>query len=118
MKKQAKLHPKRVILEDPTDKLTYNQFLLSVNVLNIKIKEVTANEAKISFYLPNVIAQVIAPFALFKNEQNPCLLNFSMGTQSLIDCIETARLKTVLTSKEFIKVAQLTSVINEMEKKR
>jgi len=117
MKKQAKLYPKRVILEESTAKLTYNQFLLSVNVLSLKIKEVTANEERIGFYLPNVTAQVIALFALFKNEQNPCLLNFSMGTQSLIDCIETAQLQTVLTSKNFIEVAQLTSVIAEMEKK-
>ncbi|GGE52407.1 hypothetical protein GCM10011391_34090 [Pullulanibacillus camelliae] len=117
MRKQAKLHPKRVILEEPTGKLTYNQFLLAVNVLSLKIKEVTVHEERVGFYLPNVIAQVVALFALFKNEQNPCLLNFSMGTQNLMDCIETARLKTVFTSKEFIKVAQLTSVIDEMEKK-
>ena len=45
------------------------------------------------------------------------MLNFSMGTQSLIECIETASLKTVLTSKEFVKVAGLYSVIEEMEKK-
>lgn len=117
MKRQAKLYPKKTIIEDPSGSLTYHQFLLSVNVLSQKIKEVTPNEERVGFYLPNVIGQVVALFALFKNEQNPCLLNFSMGTQNLIDCLETAALKTVFTSREFIKVAQLSSVVDEMEKK-
>lgn len=117
MLKQAKLHPKKVIIEDLEGSLTYEKFLLNVNVLSQKIKEITKNEKRIGIYLPNVIGQVVLLFSMFKNEQDPCLLNYSMGTNSLIDCIETASLQTVLTSRKFIKVADLTSVIEEMEKK-
>jgi acyl-[acyl-carrier-protein]-phospholipid O-acyltransferase / long-chain-fatty-acid--[acyl-carrier-protein] ligase len=117
MKVQAKLHSKKVIIEDPSASLTYSQFLVSVNVLSAKITEVTGKEDRVGLYLPNVIGQVVALFALFKNEQIPCLLNFSMGAQSIVDCLETASLKTVFTSREFIKVAQLSSVVEEMEKK-
>ncbi|MCK2000229.1 AMP-binding protein [[Brevibacterium] frigoritolerans] len=117
MLKQAKLHPKKVIIEDLEGSLTYEKFVLNVNVLSQKIKEITKNEKRIGIYLPNVIGQVVVLFSIFKNEQDPCLLNFSMGTNSLIDCIETASLQTVLTSRKFIEVAELTSVIEEMEKK-
>ncbi|WP_456364044.1 AMP-binding protein [Priestia aryabhattai] len=117
MKKQARLHPKKVIIEDQKGSLTYDRFLITVNVLSQKIKTATKNEDRVGLYLPNVIGQVVALFSLFKNGQVPCMLNFSMGTQSLIECIETASLKTVLTSKEFVKVAGLYSVIEEMEKK-
>ncbi|WEG14810.1 AMP-binding protein [Pullulanibacillus sp. KACC 23026] len=117
MRKQAKRHRNRVILEDLSGSLTYDQFLLSVNVLSRKIKEMTLNEERVGLYLPNIIGQVVTLFALFKNNQNPCLLNFSMGTQNLLDCIETAELQTVLTSREFIKVAKVSPVIDEMEKK-
>lgn len=117
MKKQAKLTPKKVIVEDTKSSLTYDRFLISVNVLSQKIKEATKNEERVGLYLPNVTAQVVVLFSLFKTKQVPCVLNFSMDTPSLIDCIETTSLKTVLTSKEFIEVADLHSVIEEMEKK-
>lgn len=117
MKKQAKLNPNKVIIEDLSTSLTYDKFLISVNVLSQKIKETTKNEKRVGLYLPNIVPQVVALFSMFKNEQDPCILNFSMGTKSLIDCIETASLRTVITSKEFIKVADLHSVIEEMEKK-
>ena len=117
MKKQAKLTPKKVIVEDTKGSLTYDKFLISVNVLSQKIKEATKNEERVGLYLPNVTTQVVALFSLFKNKQVPCVLNFSMDTPSLIDCVETASLKTILTSKEFVEVADLHSVIEEMEKK-
>lgn len=117
MKKQAKLYPKNIIIEDLSGSLTYNKFLITVNVLSQKIKQSTQNEQRVGLFLPNVIGQVVALFAMFKNEQDPCLLNFSMDSKSLLDCIETASLKTVLTSKEFIRAGELTSVIEEMEKK-
>jgi len=116
MRKMAKAHPKKNIIEDLNGPLTYDQFLISVNVLSKSIKVVTNNEPRVGLYLPNVTGTVIALFALFKNEQDPCILNFTMGAQSLLDCLETASLQTVLTSREFIKVANLESVADEMEK--
>ncbi|MGN5650742.1 AMP-binding protein [Bacillus sp. Brlt_9] len=117
MKKQAKLHPKKIIIEDQNNSLTYEKFLITVNVLSKKIKEISLNEDRVGVYLPNVIGNIIVLFSMFKNEQSPCVLNFTMGTQSLLDCIETASLQTVLTSKEFIEAADLGTVVEEMEKK-
>jgi acyl-[acyl-carrier-protein]-phospholipid O-acyltransferase/long-chain-fatty-acid--[acyl-carrier-protein] ligase len=117
MQKQAKTNPKKVIIEDLTTSLTYGKLLLSVNVLSKKLKEELKDETRIGIYLPNVVGQAVVLFSLFKNEQEPCLLNFSMGTSSLIDCIETASLKTVLTSRKFIEMAELGSVVEEMEKR-
>lgn len=115
--KQAKKNPKKIILEDLSGSLTYKELLLNVNVFSQKIKQVTKDEERIGLYLPNVMGQVITLFSLFKNGQVPCVLNFSMGVQSILDCLETTSLKTVITSREFIKVAELSPVIEEMEKK-
>ncbi|WKB36423.1 hypothetical protein QS257_04725 [Terrilactibacillus sp. S3-3] len=68
-----------------------------------KMNEVVKNEKRVGLYLPNVVGHVIVLFSLFKNEQAPCILNFTMGTQNIIDCIETASLETVITSREFVK---------------
>ncbi|RYM00237.1 bifunctional acyl-ACP--phospholipid O-acyltransferase/long-chain-fatty-acid--ACP ligase [Sporolactobacillus sp. THM7-7] len=116
MVKQVKVHPKQVIIEDLTSSFTYKKFLIAVNIMSRKVYEAVKNEDRVGIFLPNVAAQVIVLFSLFKNEQKPCILNFTMGTQNIIDCIETAALKTVITSKEFIKKADLDYVIEEMEK--
>ncbi|MCO7175384.1 AMP-binding protein [Sporolactobacillus kofuensis] len=116
MVKQAKQHPKKVIIEDLTSSFTYNKFLIAVTIMSKKINEVVKNEDRVGIFLPNVVAQVIVLFSLFKNEQKPCILNFTMGPRNIIDCMETASLKTVLTSREFIKKADLGYVIEEMEK--
>ncbi|WP_236620365.1 AMP-binding protein [Sporolactobacillus laevolacticus] len=116
MVRQAKARPKKVIIEDLSNALTYNKFLIAVNIMSRKINEVVKNEDRVGIFLPNVVAQVIVLFSLFKNEQKPCILNFTMGTQNIIDCMETASLKTVLTSKEFIKKADLGYTLEEMEK--
>lgn len=116
MVKQAKLHPKKVIIEDTQNKFTYKKFLIAANIMSKKIREVVDDEKRIGLFLPNVVPQAIVLFALFKNEQQPCLLNFTMGARNIIDCIQTASLKTVMTSREFIKKADLGYVLEEMEK--
>ncbi|WP_353948367.1 AMP-binding protein [Sporolactobacillus sp. Y61] len=117
MVKQAKLHPKKVIIEDLSVALTYKKFLIAVNVMSGKLDQIVKGEKRVGIFLPNVAAQVIVLFALFKNEQQPCLLNFTMGTQNIIDCIETVSpMETVITSREFVKKADLEFVIEEMEK--
>lgn len=116
MVKQAKLHPKKIIIEDLTSSFTYRKFLIAVNIMSKKMNEVVKNEKRVGLYLPNVVGHVIVLFSLFKNEQAPCILNFTMGTQNIIDCIETASLETVITSREFVKKANLSYVVEEMEK--
>lgn len=116
MVKQAKVHPKKIIIEDLNSSFTYKKFLIAVNIMSKKMNEVVKNEKRVGIYLPNVVGQVIVLFSLFKNEQDPCILNFTMGTQNIIDCIETAALETVITSRAFVRKADLGYVIEEMEK--
>ncbi|MCI1858278.1 MAG: AMP-binding protein [Sporolactobacillus sp.] len=116
MARQAKAHPKSIVIEDTNSSYTYRKFLISVDVMSKKLNEVVRYEKRIGLFLPNVVAQVIVLFALFKNEQTPCLLNFTMGTQNIIDCIETASLGTVITSREFVKKANLDFTVEEMGK--
>lgn len=114
--KQAKAHPKKVVIEDTSSSYTYKKFLIAVNIMSKKLEQTIGNDKRVGLYLPNVVGQVILLFGLFKNEQTPCLLNFTMGTTNIIDCIETASLGTVITSREFVKKADLGFVVEEMEK--
>ncbi|SFG17475.1 acyl-[acyl-carrier-protein]-phospholipid O-acyltransferase / long-chain-fatty-acid--[acyl-carrier-protein] ligase [Sporolactobacillus nakayamae] len=114
--KQAKAHPKKVVIEDTSSSYTYSKFLIAVTIMSKKLEQTIGNDKRVGLYLPNVVGQVIVLFGLFKNEQTPCLLNFTMGTTNIIDCIETASLGTVITSREFVKKADLGFVVEEMEK--
>ncbi|MFC7392767.1 AMP-binding protein [Scopulibacillus cellulosilyticus] len=116
IEKQSKLNPNKIIIEDQGGSLSYSQFLFLVDALSKKINEFISHEERVGLFLPNVIGQVTALFALFKNGQTPCLLNFSMGTQNIIDCMETTALQTVITSREFVEKAQLSLVVEEMQK--
>ncbi|MFT8872624.1 MAG: AMP-binding protein [Sporolactobacillus sp.] len=116
MVKEAKLHPKKIVVEDPTAAYTYRKFLIAANIMSKKLKETVKNEERIGIYLPNIVAHSIVLFALFKNEQQPCILNFTMGVQNIVDCMETASLGTVISSRQFIKQADLGYVLEEMEK--
>lgn len=116
MVKQAKLYPDKVIIEDTTSSFTYKRFLIAATIMSKKLRQVVDSESRVGLFLPNVVAQVIVLFGLFKNEQQPCLLNFTMGLRNILDCVETASLKTVITSRQFIKKADLGFVIEEMEK--
>ncbi|GAY76899.1 hypothetical protein NBRC111894_2453 [Sporolactobacillus inulinus] len=66
MVKQAKLHPKKVIIEDTQNKFTYKKFLIAANIMSKKIREVVDDEKRIGLFLPNVVPQAIVLFALFK----------------------------------------------------
>jgi acyl-[acyl-carrier-protein]-phospholipid O-acyltransferase/long-chain-fatty-acid--[acyl-carrier-protein] ligase len=116
MVKQAKAHPKKIIIEDTGSSYTFRKFLIAVNIMSKKLEQALGHEKRIGLFLPNVVSQVIVLFGLFKNEQTPCLLNFTMGAQNIVDCIETASLGTVITSRQFIEKANLGFALGEMEK--
>ncbi|MDR3540368.1 MAG: AMP-binding protein [Desulfosporosinus sp.] len=93
----------RLIIEDITQKVSYKKLLLSSYALSAKFKDKTG----VGVLLPNSVAHVATLFALFKNGITPSILNFSIGQQNLLDCCETAEIKEILTSREFINKAKL-----------
>lgn len=112
----AKLFDRQqIIIKDPTNALTYKKLLLTIQVLSSKL-ETELNEKRVGVYLPSSVGTVVALFSLFKIGITPAILNFTMGEQTLLDCCETAELKTILSSKEFIEKANLHEVIEVFQK--
>jgi acyl-[acyl-carrier-protein]-phospholipid O-acyltransferase/long-chain-fatty-acid--[acyl-carrier-protein] ligase len=104
------------IIEDRDGTTKYKKILIGSYLLGSRFKKLIKDNNNVGLYLPNSTAHVITIFSLFKIGKTPAILNFSMGAQTLIDCINTAEIKTVVTSREFIEKGRLENVIKEMEK--
>ena len=98
-------------------KMDYKTLLISSYVFADKLSKIIKNENRMGIILPNSVVHTITLFALFKIGKTPAILNFSLGIQTILECIDTVELKSIITSKTFIKKANLESLISEIEKK-
>ena len=98
------------IAEDISRKpLTYNGLTKRAYVLGEAYKT-AFKEEYVGLMLPNGLANVISFFALQAVDKVPVMLNFSQGIQQIVSCINTVKVKTVVTSKLFIRLAHLEEV--------
>lgn len=115
---QASLHgPRQVICEDLTQRLTYSKLITASHIFGRKLEPMLASQQNVGVLLPNSIGHAIALFALFRLGITPAMMNFSSGQQSLLDACETAGLKTIVTSRQFIAAAKLESTAAALSNK-
>ncbi|MGY9019554.1 MAG: acyl-[ACP]--phospholipid O-acyltransferase [Alphaproteobacteria bacterium] len=109
---------KHLIVED-TDRnpLSYNQLLLSSLVLGRCIARDTPKDSPVGVLLPNSLGGAVTFFALQAYGRTPAMLDFSIGIKNMLSALETAQIKTVLTSRKFIKLAELDDVATALSKK-
>ncbi len=108
---------KKPILEDLNSRMTYKDLLLQTYVVSGKLDEHLKEEQTIGLFLPNTSIHAVVLFSLFKIGKTPAVLNFSMGPSDLADCLDTANVKVVVTSKEFIKKGKLEKQLEAIEGK-
>ncbi|MFE5321411.1 AMP-binding protein [Paenibacillus sp. NPDC056579] len=105
-----------VICEDLSQRLTYRKLVLASYVFARKLQPLLAGQDAAGVMLPTTAAHAIALFALMRIGVTPAMLNFSSGEQSLRDACETAGLRTVLTSRQFVEKAKLESTVASLAK--
>lgn len=106
----------KIVAEDLQMKIDYKTLVISSYVLSEKLEAVLKNDNRVGLLLPNSVGHVLALFSLFKIGKTPAILNFSMGVKTLMDCIETAQIKQIITSKLFVEKGGLEPLISELEK--
>jgi len=107
----------RVVLEDvERQPMNYRQLMLKSSVLSrLMEKQTQANEI-VGLLLPNTNANVLSFLALQSIARIPAMLNYTAGYKGLLSAIETAQIKTVYTSRRFIrlgKLGDLTALLKE-----
>jgi acyl-[acyl-carrier-protein]-phospholipid O-acyltransferase/long-chain-fatty-acid--[acyl-carrier-protein] ligase len=106
----------KLIIEDPVDgAISYRKLLIGVRVLGAKFSAKFADR-HIGVMLPNSNGAAIATLGLMSAGKIPSMINFTAGVANIKIACEVAGLRTVLTSKEFIKRAKLDDLIVDMSK--
>jgi acyl-[acyl-carrier-protein]-phospholipid O-acyltransferase/long-chain-fatty-acid--[acyl-carrier-protein] ligase len=106
----------QIIAEDPERKpLSYGAFLLRCFTLARIFKRRFPDEPVISLMLPNACVTSISFFALQALGKAPAMLNFTAGGAQMAAAANMAGVKSVITSRRFIKTAKLESSIATLE---
>lgn len=116
----AKIHGKKQkILEDVENQpLNYKKVILSTLILGRKIRRISKKYEAIGLLLPNSVGSVITFFGLQAFHRVPAMLNFSSGPQNVIIACKAAEITKVFTSRRFIEVAKLHSIVSALEEEK
>ncbi|MDB2682807.1 acyl-[ACP]--phospholipid O-acyltransferase [Alphaproteobacteria bacterium] len=106
-----------VIAEDAEFKpLKLKKLIQGSIVLGRKFANISDKGENVGVLLPNSVGAVVTFFALQAFGRVPAMLNFSAGPKSVCSAINTAKVKTVLTSRRFVKLGRLDDLIAEIGK--
>lgn len=106
----------KAIIEDSNrTPLSYRQFLARCFILGRQMKRQTQVGEYVGVLMPTTVAGMVTFFSLQAYRRIPAMLNFSMGFHNVFSACNTAGIKTIYTSKQFIAMAKLESLIDELK---
>ena len=107
---------RRVIAEDiQRSPITFNGLITKCFVLGKPISEITQPDEYVGILLPNMVSTMVTFFALQAYGRVPAMLNFSVGKRNILSACETARIKTVFTSRKFVETANMEETAQAIE---
>lgn len=108
----------QAVAEDIARKpMSYARLVLGSTALGRKLCRITTKAENVGVMLPNSLAAVTTFFALQAYGRVPAMLNFSTGSKNMVAAIETAEVKTVLTSRRFVEAAKLEETVDALAEK-
>lgn len=115
---QSHIHGRRhVIAEDPARQpMSYGQLLTRSFVLGAKIAENTEEGEHVGVMLPNMVSSIVTLMAMQAHGRVPAMLNFSTGAQNLLSACQTATIRSVYTSRQFVEAGKLEPLVEAVEK--
>ncbi len=107
--------PESVIAEDVARKpMKFKTLVRSSLGLGRALAVITRKGENVGLMLPNSLGALVAFFALQAFGRVPAMLNFSTGVSSLLSACRTAQVKTVVTSRRFVELGRLDSVVEQI----
>ncbi|MBL8638812.1 MAG: acyl-[ACP]--phospholipid O-acyltransferase [Alphaproteobacteria bacterium] len=98
--------------------VTYDALVKRAKVLGKYCAGFLKRGENVGVLLPNSVGALVAFFALQSRGIVPALLNFTMGAQALSSACTTGEIKTILTSRKFIAMGRLDSLIEKLGENR
>ena len=107
----ARRHWRRLAIADSLGQnLSYGKALIASLALGRALERKTRGEQMVGVSLPATAGAALANVALFYAGRVPVNLNFTIGREALEAAIAQAGIRTILTSKVFIKKAELPAL--------
>jgi acyl-[acyl-carrier-protein]-phospholipid O-acyltransferase / long-chain-fatty-acid--[acyl-carrier-protein] ligase len=107
----------RDIIEDIQRKpISYNGLVTASLVLGRKLADLTPGQANVGLLMPNAIGGAIAVFGLLASGRKPAMLNFATGPFNMAAACTAAQVRTIITSRKFIEVAEMQADLNILAK--
>jgi len=113
-----KIHGGRHRITDDLDRnrLSYNNLITRSIVLGQAFKNMTELGDNVGIFLPNSSTTLITILGLQLYGRVPAMLNYSLGSVSVLSACQTAQIKIVLTSHRFITPGNLTDEAEQLSK--
>lgn len=96
--------------------LSYNDLIARSLILASAIDKRTTVGENVGVFLPNSSKTLLTILALQVSGRVPAMLNYSIGSHAMLSACHTARVKTVLTSRRFIELGQLSAEAEQLGK--
>lgn len=97
---------------------SYDKVILGTQILGRKLAQRTVPHENVGVLLPNTIGAAVTFFALQAYGRVPAMLNFSTGLDNMRSACQAADVKTILTSRLFVKIAKLDDAIATLSESR
>jgi acyl-[acyl-carrier-protein]-phospholipid O-acyltransferase/long-chain-fatty-acid--[acyl-carrier-protein] ligase len=113
----SKIYGKKAqIMQDiDNNSASYSSLLLKAFILaNLLSRDSKAGE-KVGLMLPNMVGSAITFFAMQSAGRVPAMINFTSGPSNVISACETAQVKTIYTSRLFVKKAELGELVDSVK---
>lgn len=100
-----------VIAEDQDrHTLTYGAMLTKSRALGRSLARAFRGEERVGFMMPNSLPCLVGFFALHCAGKIPAMINFTAGARPVISGCRTTELKSILTSRTFIRLGELEAL--------
>ena len=104
-------------LEDMTRKtVSFGKLLIGSFLLGRKFTQFSKEGEFIGLMLPNVNAIALSIFGLMAYGRVPAMINFSAGIKNILLALKVSQVKVIITSRAFIEKAELSSIIEAINK--
>ena len=103
------------ILEDITrEVLDYNDIVRKSIAYGDKLRRLCRDEENVGIMLSNLNVNVLLFFGLQYLHKVPAMINFSSGVANIVSVVNTAKVKTVITSSQFVAMNRLEKVVDAL----
>ncbi|MBF0445334.1 MAG: AMP-binding protein [Magnetococcales bacterium] len=107
-------HSQLVVSDSTGVELSYRQIYMRSLILGRIVAKITKPCEIVGMMMPTSAGGLLTFFALQAFARIPALLNFTSGAKLLLAACKTGEIKTILTSRVFVKKAGLTAMVEQL----